>query len=295
MIRPAPTPINRVPVIGPLTYGEQMGLAPRTLAAYRSDWADFVRWCAARGLEPLPAAGEAMAAYVDDRAATLRVGTLQRRLAAIRAVHLAAGLAVPSDAPGVTAAMTRARWRQRHVVAATNPITVEELRAMSRALPVTTIGVRDRAAILLGFGAALRPGELVGLAAADVTVGPAGLRVRTSRGSLLVPYGSAPELCAVAAWTRWVEVAGLTDGPALRPVDRRGVIGAAALGEKAVGRIVRRAAVAAGLDEARFRGLSLRRGMVDAAAAHGSSRRAIMRQTGHRSERLVRAYLDLSA
>lgn len=157
MIRPAPTPINRVPVIGPLTYGEQMGLAPRTLAAYRSDWADFVRWCAARGLEPLPAAGEAMAAYVDDRAATLRVGTLQRRLAAIRAVHLAAGLAVPSDAPGVTAAMTRARWRQRHVVAATNPITVEELRAMSRALPVTTIGVRDRAAILLGG-----PNPLVG-------------------------------------------------------------------------------------------------------------------------------------
>lgn len=272
-----------------------MSLAPRTLEAYRFDWADFARWCAACGRSALPADGPTVAAYVDDHVGHLRVGTLQRRVAAIRAAHLAAGLAVPSDAPEVTAAMTRARWRQRDVVAVTTPITVDELRAISRALPATPRGARDRALLLVGYGAALRPGELVGLAATDLAVAGDGLAVCTDRGELRVPYGSAPELCAVAAWTAWSRVACLAGGPAFRAVDRGGAIGPGALSEKAVGRIVRRAAQGAGLDESRFSGLSLRRGMVAAAAAHGSSRRAIMRQTGHRSERLVRGYLDVSA
>ncbi len=64
-----------------------------------------------------------------------------------------------------------------------------------------------------------------------------------------------------------------------------------ALGEKAIGRIIRRAATAAGLDPSRYTGLSLRRGMIGAAAENGSSRRQIMTQTGHRSRRLVDTYI----
>ena len=108
---------------------------------------------------------------------------------------------------------------------------------------------------------------------------------------MLVPYGSADELSAVTAWMRWVARTGIVDGPAFRAVDRHGQLGGSALGEKAVGRIIRRAALAAGLDPTRYTGLSLRRGMIATAAAHSVSREAIMRQTGHRSERLVRRYL----
>ena len=272
-----------------------MPLAHRTVAAYRSDWADFARWCADGGVRALPADGPTVAAFLDDRARTHRVGTLQRRVAAIRATHLAAGLAPPSDAPEVTIAMTRARWRQRDVGDVTTPITIDELRAMSRALPAGTRGTRDRALLLVGYGAALRPGELVRLSVADVTRRQGGLAVHTARGALTVPFGSSPELCAVDAWSTWIETAGLGDGPAFRAVDRAGAIGPGCLSEKAVGRIVRRAAEGAGLDAARFSGLSLRRGMVAAAAARGSSQRAVMRQTGHRSARLVRGYLDVSA
>ena len=268
-----------------------MPLAPRTVAAYRSDWDDFSQWCTARGARPRPASTATLVAYVDDRATTRRVSTLRRRLAAIRAAHLAAGLDAATDAPEVTAAMTRAQWHQRHVDDATNPITVDELRAMSRALPPTAAGARDRAALLVAYGAALRPGELVALDVDDLAVGRAGLRVVTVRGTVHVPFGSARALCAVTAWTEWASRAGLADGPAFRPVDRHDRVGTAPLGEKAVGRIVRRAASGAGLDPTRFTGRSLRRGMVDAAAANGASRRLIMRQTGHRSDRLVRGYI----
>jgi len=268
-----------------------VALAPRTLAAYRSDWADFARWCATRRCRALPADPATIVAYIDDLATSRRVATVKRRLAAIRAAHLDAGHRAPTDPPTVTAAMARARWRQRDAVDPTTPITVDELRAMSSSLPPTIGGLRDRAALLVGYGAALRPGELVGLQMTDVVVGPTGLRVAAARGVVHVPFGSEPMLCSVTACDEWRRAAGIVDGPLLRAVDRSGRVASTALGEKAVGRIVRRAATGAGLPPERFTGLSLRRGMVAAAAAAGSSRRTIMRQTGHRSERLVRDYV----
>lgn len=303
MIREVGPPSNVVPVIGPVTGRPGsppavdfpvVALAPRTREAYRSDWSDFAQWCATRGYPALPATASTVVAYVEDLVDRRRVATAKRRLAAIRAVHLQAGHPVPTDTPTVTAAMTRARWRQRDAVDPTTPITVAELRAMSRALPASLGGLRDRAAILVGYGGALRPSELVALGMADVSVGHAGLRLATARGAVHVPFGSERALCAVTAFEEWTRAARLTDGPVLRAVDRCGRVGTGALGQKAVGRIVRRAAAAAGLPPERFTGLSLRRGMVAAAAARGSSRHAIMRQTGHRSERVVRGYLEVA-
>jgi len=271
-----------------------MPRATRTVSAYRSDWADFTRWCAPRSEPVLPARPDAIAAYVDEVARTKRFSTAQRRLAAIRAAHLDAGHPVPTAAPVVRAAIARAQWRQRATITSTNPLAVPELRAMSRALPPTTAGLRDRALLLVGYGAALRPGELVSLSAGDIALIPAGLRVRVERGRVVVPFGSARELCAVAAWKAWRKAAGIDAGPAFRAVDRHGRVGHGALGEQAVTRIVRRAAARAGLSSAQYSGLSLRRGTVQAAAAHGTTDRGIMAQTGHRSRRLVRRYVGES-
>lgn len=269
-----------------------MTLAPRTEDAYRSDWANFADWCAGRELAALPADPSTVVSYVDDLASLRRVATLKRRLAAIRTMHLRAGHRSPCDARCVSAAIARASWRQRGDARPTTPITVPQLRAISRTLPDTVAGVRDRAVILIGYGAALRPWELVSLTTAEASVGTKDLCLETGRGILRIPVGSAPELCAVAAFAHWTDSADLGDGPLFRPVDRRGRVGTAALGVKAVGRIVRRAASAAGLPPHDYTGLSLRRGMMLAAAERGVSCRTIMRQTGHRSARLVREYLE---
>lgn len=269
--------------------------APRTDRAYRSDWADFRRWCTERHEVALPARPDAVAAYIDELTRTRRVTTAQRRLAAIRAEHLDAGHTPPTGDPVVAAVITQAHWRQRADVTATTPLHVRELRAMSRALTDSSAGSRDRALLLVGYGAALRPAELVQLQADDITLVPAGLRVRVARGRVVVPFGSAPELCAVRAWKDWRAVATIDGGPAFRAVDRHGRIGTEQLGEKAVTRVIRRAAAAADLPGAQYTGLSLCRGTVQAAAAHGTSDRGIMAQTGHRSRRLVRRYVEESA
>jgi integrase len=266
--------------------------AVSTTRAYRADWAAFTDWCAAHRLASFPAAATTVARYLDDVARSHKVATVRRRLAAVRAAHLDAGAPSPTTAPPVRLAVARAEWRQRGRAHSTVPLGVEELRSMSLALPATLAGERDRALLLLGYGAGLRPGELARLATDDLRRVRAGLRVRIARGPVVVPFGSAPELCAVRAWTRWQRAAGLTGGAALRGVDRHGRLADRGLSPKAITRIVRRSAAAAGLDPSGYQGLSLRRGMVATATAQGASDDGIMEHTGHRSRRLVRRYME---
>ena len=265
--------------------------APATDRAYRADWDAFTVWCAARQLTPLPAAATTVAGHLDDVAQDHKVPTIRRRLAAVRAAHLDAGAPSPTGAAPVRLAVARAEWQQRGRTRGTVPLGVEQLRAISHALPATLAGRRDRALLLVGYGAGLAPGELATLATQNLRQVDRGLRVACRRGPVLVPFGSAPELCAVDAWTRWRTAADLTEGPAFRPVDRHGRLGEHALSARAVTRIVRRAATAAGLDPSRYRGLSLRRGMVTVATARGVSDERIMQHTGHRSRRLVQRYM----
>ncbi|HZL07112.1 MAG TPA: site-specific integrase, partial [Coriobacteriia bacterium] len=62
--------------------------AANTLRGYRSDWREFTTWCAEHGVEPMPAAAAAVTAYLSDLArAGAKVGTMSRRLSAIKFAH----------------------------------------------------------------------------------------------------------------------------------------------------------------------------------------------------------------
>ncbi|HEV2310043.1 MAG TPA: tyrosine-type recombinase/integrase [Acidimicrobiia bacterium] len=263
-----------------------------TVRAYRSDWAAFASWCDTKRLASRPASAGTVARYVDHLADRRSVATVRRRLAAVRAQHFDHGQPSPTDTAPVRLAVARAEWRQRDRATTTTPLSVADVRAISRALPDTVAGARDRAVLLLGYGAGLRPGELVRLDVAHVRRVRAGLRVDVGRRPVIVPFGSANELCAVDAWVRWRRAAPLGPGPAFRAVDRHGHLGEERLSAKAITRIVRRAAARASLDSTLFRGSSLRRGTVVAASEHGASDAGIMAHTRHRSRRLVRRYME---
>jgi site-specific recombinase XerD len=69
---------------------EEKALATRR--AYRSDFRVFKAWCQGRGVSALPAAAEAVAAFLaHDVEVGSRPSTLGRRLAAIRYAHKLAG------------------------------------------------------------------------------------------------------------------------------------------------------------------------------------------------------------
>jgi integrase len=275
--------------------------AANTRAAYRSDWRHFCAWCAAAGLDSLPAESATVARYIAASAAQYAVATIERRLVSISQAHKLAGFEPSPTASEVVRSVMKGIRRQKGTAQkGAAPATVEVLRAMLDTLAPGLLGVRDRALLLLGFAGAFRRSELVSLHVADVQFTTVGAVVTLRRSKtdqegasrkIGIPKGTRLDTCPVRALRAWLDAAVISEGAIFRAVDRHGHVAAAPLTGRSVDRIVKRAAAAAGLDAAAFSGHSLRAGLATAAAAAGASERSIMQQTGHKSERMVRRYI----
>ena len=228
----------------------------------RNDWADFARWCVAHGDVAMPAAPASIVEYIAELGRGNQAASVPRRVNAIGDWHRVSGLASPTEDDRVRVAVTRAVWQQRKGPATTLPLDATELATILGALPGGLVGARDRALLLVGFVAGLRPSEIVSLDVSDLVVVGEGLAISLMRGRIVIPCGTEPDLCPVQAWQEWLAEAGLTAGPAFRSVDRTGRLGLTRLGEKAITRMVQRAAERAGLQDSRYSALSLRLGML---------------------------------
>lgn len=273
--------------------------AKNTQRAYKNDWQHFVSWCDSQPLPCIPASEETVALYLAAHAQQLAVSTLQRRLVAIGQAHAAAGYADPGKGLAVRSVWQGIRRARGVAPKGKAPAVAQDVIQMVTALPGGMLGARDRALLLVGFAGAFRRSELVGLNREDVsfTLEGAVITLRRSKTDqegegrqVGIPRGRHAETCPARALAAWFEAAGITAGPVFRAVNRHGqVLGR--LSGYAVALIVKRAAAGAGLDPAVYAGHSLRAGLATSAAAAGVSERAIMKQTGHRSERMVRRYI----
>lgn len=278
--------------------------AENTLRAYRTDWNDFAGWCAGQGLDALPAEPGTVALFLVDRAETLKIATLERRLAAIAFSHRENGHAFDMKHPSlarVWQGIRRERGTKRHGKAA---VMTEEIIRMVENLPDNLLGIRDRAMLLVGFAGAFRRSELVGLETSDFQFTQDGVvvAVRKSKtdqegqGSVRgIPYGSRPETCPVRSLKKWLGEAGIDDGPVFRSVNRHGQVRSSRLTTKSVAIVVKRAAERAGLDPENYAGHSLRAGHVTSAAANGVEERVIMNQTGHKRVETLRGYIRMGS
>lgn len=276
--------------------------AEATRRAYRSDWEHFESWCLRHATPSLPAAPETVALYITDLAASHRPGTIRRRLTVISRAHQTAGHPSPATMQQPLVGETLKGIRRTVGTAQTGkrPLYTEQLRAMTRALPDTLQGARDRALLLIGFAGAFRRSELVALTVADITDTPDGLVLKLRRSKVdqegqgrevALPYGSHPETCPVRAWRNWSTAAGIAEGPAFREIDRHGRVETKPLHRDSIGPIVKRAAARIGLDPSHYAGHSLRAGLATQAYLNGATEFAIMQQTGHRSLATLRKYI----
>jgi len=303
-------------VIGPIAGGKGADIVPpsleqarefarqskaeNTLRGYRADWRDFCAWCEGHGVCPLPASPETVAAYIAECAGRLNVGTIQRRLNAIAEAHKATGLDSPTSAGMVRNTLKGIRRAFGTATVPKAPTLTDDIRAMVDAADAGLIGARDRALMLLGFAGAFRRSELVGLDIADCAFGKDGLVVTLRRSKtdqdgagrkVGISYGSNPETCPVRTVQAWPAEAGADAGPLFRSINRPGKVRAGRLSGIDVARVVKKLVVRAGLDPAKYAGHSLRAGHATSAAIAGASERSIMKQTGHRSVRMVRRYI----
>jgi integrase len=274
--------------------------AENTLRGYQSDWRHFCTWCESNRMGPLPATAETVAAYIDESAGSLKVGSIQRRLNAIAEAHKAVGLESPTHHTIVANTMKGIRRTLGTAAAQKAAALTDDIRAMLEVADSGIIGARDRALILLGFAGAFRRSELVALDVEDGAFGKDGLTVTLRRSKIDqegagrkvgIPYGANPETCPVRVLQAWLEQAGISNGPLFRSINRHGQVQPGKLASIDVARVVKKLAERAGLDAVKYAGHSLRAGHATSAAIAGASERSIMRQTGHRSVQMVRRYI----
>lgn len=275
--------------------------ADATRKAYRGDWHRYETWCAGHGLAALPSDPMTVGLYLASAAETHATATLNRWMSSIAVAHTLAGYHLDTRHPAIRDVMRGVRRThgiapRRQAAPLTTPLLV---RLLDTCGGDRLIDLRDRALLLVGFGAALRQSEIVDLDVADIIIRPEGLRVtiRRSKGDQegegqVVAIGRTDSAtCPVAAYADWIEKAGIDEGAVFRRVDRHGHL-LDRLKPEGVANMVRARAGKAGLPEPeRYSGHSLRAGLATSAASAGVEERRIMDQTRHRSVGMVRRYV----
>ncbi len=274
--------------------------AENTLRAYEADWLDFYDWCSNKKFPALPAEPETIVNYINDLADNAKANTVSRRLSAISENHKAAGFedVNPCRAGLVRNALDAIKREKGTIQRGKTPLLFEDLQDLAQYFDLTTIGgIRDKALIMTGFMGAFRRSELVSIDIEDLSFTREGviILIHHSKGDqegegeyVAIPYSSNPQVCAVVALNAWLEAAKLHEGPLFRPLKRPGQ----RLTDKSVAMILKKYVALAGLRSFDFAGHSLRRGFATSAAQHDVDERTIMQQTRHKSEKMVRRYIE---
>ena len=203
-----------------------------TVRAYRSDWRGWLAWCAAQARTALPADPLDLAVYLattadlrkPDGTWLLSPATLERKAAAIAAVHAAAGLPSPTRADVVRLTLRGVRRARGARPQRKRPVLLHTLADMLAQRPEDGWpgGItrrRDTLLLLVGFAGALRRTELAGISIDDVR---ADTDPRTGEPVLIVelattktdqtgvtgqqvvlPRGQRPDTCPVCAFADW--------------------------------------------------------------------------------------------
>ncbi|MGJ8573313.1 MAG: site-specific integrase, partial [Hoeflea sp.] len=238
------------------------------------------------------------------------VSTIERRLSSLSWNYAQRGQ--PLDRKDRAIATVLAGIRNTHAAPPRQKeaILPEDLIAMLETLDKASLrGLRDRAMLLIGFAGGLRRSEITGLdLGRDQSEDGRGwiefldkgvlvtLRGKTGWREVEIGRGSADSTCPVAALEIWIKFAKLARGPLFRRVTGKGKnVGPDRLNDQEVARLVKRAALAAGVrgdlsENAReqlFSGHSLRAGLASSAEV---DERHVQKQLGHTSAEMTRKY-----
>ena len=293
-----------------------------TRKAYAADWKHFSAWCRRSNLAPLPPHPQTVGLYITAYASGSAAGTasrgtkansvstIERRLSSLSWNYAQRGLSLDRKDRHIATVMAGIRNSHARPPVQKQAVLAEDIIAMIETLDRGSLrGLRDRAMLLIGFAGGLRRSEIVGLdLKADQTEDGRGwieildkgmlvtLRGKTGWREVEVGRGSSDATCPVIAVETWVKFAKLAHGPLFRRVTGQGkAVGPERLNDKEVARLVKRAAMAAGvrgdlseIERAfKFSGHSLRAGLASSAEV---DERYVQKQLGHASAEMTRRY-----
>ena len=260
-----------------------------TVRPYKRYIQIYQDWCAAEGCAAVPANYALLVRFFLFATRQYQGPALLDMISAIQYLHVRQGRFV--DARGIRFLMNSYVNLRSPPIRQAAALDIASLRKVVGAIPPGVSGARDRALLVLGFAAALRPCELIGLDVGQRAPGgtgsiisePSCMRIvlHTSKSDYqrrgiekLVVRGCDP--CPIAAVRDWLRASGIAEGAVFRRVCRSGRVLPARLDARSVSAIVRRRAqavlsrpkdpeAAAGNSAKSITGYSLRAGFVTSA------------------------------
>jgi integrase len=262
----------------------------------------------------LPATADAIARYLVDHADTHAINTLRQRLAALAQWHIDQGFPDPTKAPVVRKVLRGIQALHPTREKQARPLQHEQLTQIAQWLdqriavaaaaddrPARLRHTRDKALLLLGFWRGFRGDELTRLLVehVDVVAGegmtcflPKTKGDRGHRGTTFKAPALA-RLCPVAAYSEWVELAGLSDGAVFRGIDRWGHIHANGFHINSLVPLLRSIFRSADIAFAeQYSGHSMRRGFAQWATWNGWDIKTLMEYVGWRNVQSALRYVE---
>jgi integrase len=260
--------------------------SPATRASYAISWADFEQFGGS-----LPAEPKIIADFLTARAATLSTSTLSGRLAAIVAVHSLYGHTLDVKGSVIKDAWAEIRRQKGTAKKPKDALAIADIRRIMRGIPADRL--QDRAVMLIGFGSAMRRSELVALDVEDLEFSPEDVTItirrsktdKTGKGEHVAVARSGTDMCPVAALSRWLAHAAITEGPVFRTGDNR-------MQPRQVATITKRWAQNAGYLARDIGAHSLRRGCITTMHEAGIDLKSGMELSRHKTPTIYLGYVQ---
>ena len=279
--------------------------APATVKALKADWGVFDAWCMRENVCGLPIASDTFVRFLNDMMIVgKKRSTLNRYINTIRVVHRGAGLNDPTDFPLWSlqwgAIVKRLSETNQNAPVQAEPLRSKHVDQIVANLGTALIDLRDAALISVASDTLCRESELAKLLIEDVKLTDAGdwtidlRRSKTDQGALGEVRYLSPE--SKAAIDEWCAAAELERGYLFVPVGRRRKVSVNGRGEKSLGaaevaRVIRRRAIAAGIQGGSLMsGHSARVGSTIDLVENGANLVDIQYAGGWHSPRMVQQY-----
>ena len=278
--------------------------ATNTLRAYKSDFKDFVVFCAKHGFNSMPSDPKIVSLYLTHLSSNTKISTMRRRLVSIGVIHKLKGHYLDTKHPVIIENLMGIKRKKGSMQLGKKPILINHLKQIINVIDKQKVDeikkIRNRTLILVGFSGGFRRTEIISIDYEDIDFVEEGLKINLKRsktdqfGEGLVkgiPYFNNEKYCPVTSLKNWINLSKIKTGPIFRRFVKGSILTDHRLTDQSVVLIIKEYLKLAGIENKNFAGHSLRSGFATVAAESGADERSIMAMTGHKTTQMVRRYI----
>ena len=278
--------------------------ATNTLRAYKSDFKDFVVFCAKHGFNSMPSDPKIVSLYLTHLSSNSKISTIRRRLVSIGVIHKLKGHYLDTKHPIIIENLMGIKRKKGSMQLGKKPILINHLKQIINVIDKQKVDeikkIRNRTLILVGFSGGFRRTEIISIDHEDIDFVEEGVKINLKRsktdqfGEGLVkgiPYFNNEKYCPVTSLKNWIHLSKIKTGPIFRRFVKGSILTDHRLTDQSVVLIIKEYLKLAGIENKNFSGHSLRSGFATVAAESGADERSIMAMTGHKTTQMVRRYI----